>query len=50
MEVLAKLGYDDSLKNYIDLTSVIKKSNIDIEHFIGIKATEFFKARQNAND
>lgn len=50
MEVLAKLGYDDSLKNYIKLTDVVKRNNIDISHFIGIKATEFFKARQNEND
>lgn len=46
MEVLAKLGYDDNIRNYIDLTSIIKKSNIDISHFIGIKATEFFKNRE----
>jgi hypothetical protein len=43
MEVLSKLGYEDKMRNYIDLTNIIKKNNIDISHFIGIKATEYFK-------
>lgn len=43
MEVLARLGYEESIGNYSDLTSIIKAHNIDISHFVLIKATDYLK-------
>ncbi len=40
-DCLSFLGFDHSTRNYRLMSDTIRKNNIDISHFRGIKATDY---------